>query len=143
MNKAVTFSLAVVVAGLTACGGDSPQPATTADQPAAPAQQPAMAVDLPDGVTQEMVAEGRQLYGTVCAACHGQGGVGGPLGPSLMDQDWIHIDGSYESIVQNIISGVPQPVQYPAPMPAMGGGNFTQDQVRSIAAYVYTLSHGG
>jgi mono/diheme cytochrome c family protein len=154
MRKAVSLSLVVALAGITAaCPGDDTQPATTADQPAttAPATQPGqtaapatggVAADLPAGVTAQMVSEGQQLYGTVCVACHGANGVGGPLGPALNDQNWIWIDGSYDQIVQNITQGVAQPRQYPAPMPPLGGGNFNQDQVRSIAAYVYSISRG-
>ena len=42
-----------------------------------------------------------------------QGGVGGPLAPNLTDDVWINIDGSYESIVRNIMTGVPEPKEHP------------------------------
>ena len=95
----------------------------------------------PPGVTQAMVEEGQQLFGTVCSACHGAGGVGSPAGPVLNDQEWIHISGSYDEIVSIIQSGVPAPRQFPAAMPPLGGGNFTPEQVRALAAYVFALSH--
>jgi mono/diheme cytochrome c family protein len=107
------------------------------------AATPIVAADLPTGVTQEMVDEGQQLYGTVCVACHGAGGVGGPVGPALNDQDWIHIAGDFEGIVNIIDVGVAQPRQFPAPMPPQGGGSFTPDQLRAIGAYVYALSRAG
>ena len=97
----------------------------------------------PSGVTQEMVVEGPQLYGTICTACHGPGGTGTAAGPSLTDQNWLHIGGGYDEIVGIIQTGVPSPVQYPAPMPPLGGGNFTPDQVRAIAAYIFALSQDG
>lgn len=99
--------------------------------------------DLPSGVTQEMVDEGQQLYGTVCGACHGQNGVGSPAGPALSDGEWIHITGEYEEIVSIINSGVPNPREFPGMMPPRGGGAFDEAQVRAIGAYVYALSHQG
>jgi mono/diheme cytochrome c family protein len=110
------------------------------DVPAAPAQRTAVA--LPDGVTEDMVAQGETLYGSSgnCFTCHAPTGVGTPLAPGLTDQDWIHIDGSFEDLVRIIADGVPQPARYPAAMPARGGGPLTDEQVRQIAAYVYVLS---
>jgi mono/diheme cytochrome c family protein len=100
-------------------------------------------VDLPPGVTEAMVMEGQRLYPTPCAACHGPGGTGTPAGPALTDQDWINIDGSFESLVQVIQVGVLAPRQYPGAMPPLGGGNFDEEQVRQIAAYLYVLSRQG
>jgi ubiquinol-cytochrome c reductase cytochrome c subunit len=94
----------------------------------------------PPGVTQAMVEEGQQLYGTVCTACHGPGGAGTPAGPGLRDQDWIHITGAYDEIVNIIQVGVPNTVQYPGMMPPLGGGNFDAEQIRAIAAYILALS---
>ncbi len=121
-----------------------PMPDTTPAQeaPAEPAQ-PATPTDLPEGVTQEMVASGQQLYGgaAFCFTCHGPTGDGTPLAPSLNDGDWLHIDGSYPEILRIVHEGVPQPAQYPAAMPPMGGAQLTEEQMRDVAAYVYTLSH--
>jgi mono/diheme cytochrome c family protein len=151
MHKVLSLPLVLAVAAVTAaCPGDdrqqapaTQQPATTQqDQPAVPAMGDA-AANLPPGVTAQMVSQGQQLYGTVCVACHGAGGTGGPLGPALNDQNWIHITGEYEEIVNITRTGVAQPREYPAPMPAMGGGNFNDEQLRAIAAYVYSISHGG
>lgn len=94
----------------------------------------------PAGVTQEMVEEGQQLYGTLCGACHGPAASGSPAGPALNDQNWLHISGSYDEIVAIIQSGVPSPIQYPAAMPPLGGGNFSAEQVRAISAYILALS---
>ncbi len=102
---------------------------------------PQLAAGAPADVTQEMVEAGAQQYGTVCAACHGAGGVGTPAGPALTDNSWLHIDGSFEQIVQVIQTGVTNPVEAPAPMPPLGGGNFNDEQVRQLAAYVFALSH--
>jgi mono/diheme cytochrome c family protein len=119
-----------------------PPPVTAAFAgPVAPT--PVVPAELPPGVTQEMVAEGQQLYGTLCVACHGAAGVGGPVGPALNDQQWLHITGEYEEIVHITTVGVPQPLQYPAPMPPRGGGPFTDEQIRAISAYVYAISRVG
>jgi mono/diheme cytochrome c family protein len=99
-------------------------------------------VDLPEGVTQEMAAAGQTLFGGggMCFACHGANGAGGPLGPALNDGEWLHIDGSYDAIAGIINTGVPTPVQFAAAMPARGGAPITDQQVREIAAYVYSIS---
>jgi mono/diheme cytochrome c family protein len=107
------------------------------------ATQPVVLAALPAGVTQEMVDQGQQLYGTVCVACHGAGGMGAAIGPALNDQNWIHITGEFDELVNIITVGVAQPRQYPAAMPARGGGPFSDDEVRAIAAYVYAISHQG
>lgn len=107
------------------------------------AATPVIATSLPTGVTQEMVNEGQELFGTVCVACHGAGGAGSTIAPPLNDDDWLNVSGEYEEIITIINNGVAQPVEYPAPMPPQGGGNFTDDEVQALGAYVYALSHQG
>jgi hypothetical protein len=36
-----------------------------------------------------------------------------------------------------------QPREYPGAMPPLGGGNFDDDQLRAISAYVYAISQAG
>jgi mono/diheme cytochrome c family protein len=136
---------AAAVLVFSACGDAAPEadqtPATTTQQPAQPV---GTNVALPEGVTLDMVQQGKALFeGGVCTACHGPDANGTALAPSLRDQDWLNSDGSFEGIVGVIQTGVPQPVQYPGVMPPMGGGSFTEEQVRQLAAYVYAISHGG
>jgi mono/diheme cytochrome c family protein len=137
-----------------ACGGgddtgDTGAPDTmSATPPAAtpPAgTPPAGGAQLPEGVTPEMVTAGQQIFAGVgiCMTCHGPDATGTPLAPNLTDQTWINVDGSYEQIVQLVTTGVPQPVEHPSPMPPMGGAQLTEQQIREVAAYVYSLSHGG
>src|SRR5690606_18612418 len=112
---------------------------------APPQQQPGAGVELPPGVTPEMVAQGQQIYSSngLCFTCHGPDATGIPnLGPSFRDNEWLNIDGSYDAIVQVIQTGVPQPKEAASPMPPMGGAQLTDEQVRAVAAYVYSLSHG-
>ena len=77
----------------TACGGgESPPPAEeaqpAAEEPSAPS--PATEMELPEGVTAAMVAQGESIFtGTgICYTCHMAGGVGGPLAPNLTDEEW-------------------------------------------------------
>jgi mono/diheme cytochrome c family protein len=116
---------------------DLPEEPTAVEEPAI-----AEPVDLPAGVTQDMVAAGRELFegGGNCFSCHGMNAGGGPLGPDLRDGSWIHIDGSLDAIAEIIAAGVMQPQQYPAAMPPMGGAQLSVDQVRQIAAYLYALN---
>lgn len=150
------LGLALLTVPLFGCPGDGDAPAggesadarsaeapSTEAQPAASPADPQALADLPPGVTAEMVNEGQRLFGTVCVACHGPAGTGTQLAPALNNQDWIHINGEYEEILEITRSGVMQPQEHPTPMPPMGGGNFDDEQLRAIAAYVYNISHGG
>jgi mono/diheme cytochrome c family protein len=144
-NGLVVAAAAMV---LSACGGDAAEQATPAGDTGAPAQ-PAPStvganVELPEGVTQEMVAQGERIFNQqICFSCHGANGTGSVLGPALTDQEWLNTDGTYEGIVNVVRTGVATPVQYQAPMPPMGGIQLSDEQIRQVAAYVYALSHGG
>lgn len=149
-----TLAMATVAAiALSACGGDTTDDA--ADQPGTP--DPAtqgqvdgqaggdVAADLPEGVTQEQYQEGRQLFTGqgACHACHGPQATGTQLAPDLTDGDWINVSGrNYDEIVELIKTGVPAPVEYPAPMPPMGGANLNDQQIDALAAYVVGISEG-
>ena len=97
---------------------------------------------LPEGVTVAMAEEGQDIFhgAGICASCHLREGVGGGLAPNLTDDVRLHIDGEYESIVELIITGVPVPLEHPGPMQPRAGTSITDEQVRAVAAYVYTLS---
>ena len=99
-------------------------------------------------ITPAMVALGDSIFhgqaaGGTCFTCHGQDEKGTTLAPDLSDKTWIDGDGTYNYIVQRVTTGVPQPKQYPAPMPPKGGANLSDAQVRAVAAYVYSLSNPG
>jgi mono/diheme cytochrome c family protein len=153
VSKSTRFSaLTVLLAFAAACGGEESAPAAEETQPAAEEMQPgadsmapAMDMELPEGVTPEMVAHGEEIFNGagICYTCHLAGGVGGPLAPNLTDSEWIHIDGSYPAIVELVTTGVPEPTEHPGLMLPKGGTNISDDDVRDVAAYVWTLSHGG
>lgn len=97
-------------------------------------------------ITPAMIALGDSIFhgqaaGGTCFTCHGQNAKGTTLAPDLTDKTWIDGDGTYNYIVQRVTTGVPQPKQHPAPMPPMGGASLSQSQIRSVASYVYSLSH--
>lgn len=129
-----------------ACGGGEQQQSEAAPEaapPAAEATPAAMTAQLPAGVTVEMVAEGNTLFhgAGICFTCHGQNGTGVTgLGPALGDAEWLHSNGSYEAIVNQIMSGVTATASKTGvAMPAKGGSAITDDQVKAVAAYVYSL----
>lgn len=146
MKNVTRYLTLLPIIAIAACGGgDGAPPAEEAQEPAAaPAAEAAVDMNLPEGVTAAMVAEGQEIYmgAGICFTCHMQGGVGGPLAPNLTDDEWLNIDGSYESIVQNIMTGVPEPKEYPGLMLPKGGSPITDEQVRAVGAYVWTLSNG-
>ncbi|MEO5511906.1 MAG: c-type cytochrome [Longimicrobiales bacterium] len=146
LGSAMSIALLVMV---TACSGaDDQTAATTTDSTSTPVAAPAAPVPaapttgLPAGVTAEMVAAGETTFKTgICVACHGVDAAGTPNAPSLRDNEWLNNDGSYEQIQATIKTGVAAPKKHPTPMPPMGGGQFTDQQVSELAAYIYSISH--
>ncbi|MBW3553457.1 MAG: cytochrome c [Gemmatimonadetes bacterium] len=99
-------------------------------------------VTLAPGATQEQFDEGRQLFSgqAGCQACHGPDATGTQLAPDLTDAEWLHVSGPDIAEIGRVISaGVPQPAEYPAPMPPMGGASLNEQQVQALAAYVASL----
>jgi mono/diheme cytochrome c family protein len=136
----------VGIAGCNDTNGDAERRGSagsaSADAADAPPIDPRIAASLPQGVTIQMATQGQQLFNSVCVACHGPGGEGTQLAPSLRDEDWIHITGEIDEITNLVRTGVPDPEEYPIPMPPLGGGAFTEAELRAVAAYVYALRHG-
>lgn len=99
---------------------------------------------LPDGVTSTMVEQGRLLYEGPgrCISCHGDDGRGvGPSGADLTDSVWVHSDGSFDAILAQIKQGVPKEHStVDRRMPERGASRLTDNQLRFVAAYVWTLS---
>ncbi len=103
----------------------------------------AEAQGLPAGVTQAMVDKGNEVYHKtgLCYACHGQDGKG-LVGPNLTDDVWLHSKGGFEELVAQIAKGVTkEESKSGVPMPAKGGSSISDDDVKAVAAYVYSLSH--
>lgn len=152
-KTAGVISVAAGLAWLLACGGSERTADSGEGDTAAPAVAPA-AVPAPgvaataDPTNPQLIALGNSIFhgqaaGGTCITCHGQNGAGGQLGPNLTDAEWLHGDGSYDFLVTTITNGVATPKHFPAMMPPMGGAPLTPDQVRAVAAYVYSLSRRG
>jgi mono/diheme cytochrome c family protein len=116
--------------------------AASADTAAAPRPTARVATALGcPSVSQGLVDAGRKVFtGTGnCYACHGSDAHGTAVAPNLTDATWLDIDGSYAGIASLVQSGVPQPKQFPTPMPPRGGAQLDQSRICALAAYVYSL----
>lgn len=97
----------------------------------------------PAAVTPAAIAKGDTIYhkAGLCYACHGSNAEGA-VGPNLTDAEWLHGDGSYDMIVATVTAGVPkEKAKSGIVMPPKGGSTITDDEVKAVAAYVYSLSH--
>jgi len=106
---------------------------------------PAAKAQLPDGVTQQMIDQGKAIFNGqgICMACHGADAKGMPnLGANLTDAEWNQGEGSYEEIVALIQAGVASDKSESGTMmPPKGGSQINDEQLRAVAAYVWSLSN--
>jgi mono/diheme cytochrome c family protein len=105
--------------------------------------QPVRAQDQKAEPTAKQIEDGKKIFTGKgnCYTCHNTDGKGTPLAPDLTDTTWINIDGSWAAIEGLVKTGVPKPKEHPAPMPAMGGASLNADELKAVAAYVWSLSH--
>ena len=91
---------------------------------------------LPEGTTAD-VAAGKQIFESVCFACHTKEGTGTPSmgAPNLTNPSAFIYGSSYAQLQQTIRYG------RQGSMPAQGE-RLGSDKVHLLAAYVYSLSHG-
>jgi len=106
---------------------------------------PAAKAQLPEGVTQQMIDQGKTIFNGagICMACHGGDAKGVPnLGADLTDEEWNHGDGSFEAILKIIQEGVSsEESSSGSVMPPKGGSQIDDEQLRAVAAYVWSLSN--
>jgi len=133
-------------AGAPVAAAAKPPEGTHPDAGAAASAKGSAAV--PEGATPAMVALGSRIYhgqvgGAACTGCHGDNGEGTPLGPPLAgtNKKWLWSDGSFAGIAKTITDGVSQPKEYRSPMPPLGGAQLTPEQVKALAAYVWSMNH--
>ena len=146
MHRARTKFLAAAAIIVVACGGSDTGEGGSDTTPVD--TTPAQTTADPAQITAAMVARGNDIFhgraaNGICYTCHGMNGTGGAggLGPNLTDDKWLNTDGSYGGIIETIRTGVAQPVEAPAPMPPMGGLALSDEDLRAVAAYEYSLSH--
>ena len=106
----------------------------------------ALSAATQDPIPPATIALGKKVFegkagGAICFTCHAMNarGVQG-LGPNLTDTTWLHGDGSLPFIEKLVKAGVPKAKQSATPMPPMGGAALDDEQVRAVAAYVFSLS---
>lgn len=136
---------AALIGGLLLTVGYEAAPAQQASHPSAGASEDLGANAA--AISASLVALGDSIFhgkaaGGACLMCHGADAKGTPgLAPNLTDAKWLNGDGTYAFIVNTVQNGVANPKEGPAPMPPMGGAQLTPEQVRAVAAYVYSLTH--
>jgi mono/diheme cytochrome c family protein len=133
-----------VVLGFVLVGGACARGARVSSAAASPPAAPA----LPAGVTMALIAQGDSLFNSgACVRCHGARGVGGENAPSLVSGPWLHHGGSFDEIVATVTTGVPrsalkETTRRFAMNPRGGPMKLSDDQVRAVAAYVWSISRG-
>ena len=154
MTRTTTRALFAITAmfAVAACGGGSKSAAAPGAAPApmasnaAPAPSAAPAAKLPATVTPAMIALGDSIFNNGgCQRCHGKGGIGAVNAPAFKGIKWQHGNGSFEGIVNTVVTGVPateiKDPTHKFPMGARGGRvPLTDDQIKAVSAYVFTIS---
>ena len=137
MRRSLYVLPVLALATIAAChrGGSG---AAASAAPKAPA--------TPPEVNAKNIALGDSIYHNgACQRCHGATAEGAQNGPSLVSGPWLHSTGKYEEIVATITNGVPRTQMKDQtrrfPMNPRGGPmNLNDDQVKALAAYVYSIS---
>ncbi len=116
--------------------GDLPQDEYAKEMAAyGPAKEaPKLSPEELQALTQDaaVVAEGKGLYDSRCANCHGPDG-GGLVGPNLTDEFWLHGDGSVAEVLHIVNVGVPDKGML------AWKDQLKPAEVQAVSAYVVTL----
>ena len=134
---ALVAVLTVAVAGTARAQSSTDKATTSKDTSSAKGSAAGAAI------TPELIAQGDKIFHGPgnCYACHGSNAQGS-VGPNLTDAEWIHSKGTYEDIVAQVMKGVPKEESKSGiVMPPKGGSTISDDDVKAVAAYVYSLSH--
>ncbi len=115
--------LAVVLLGLIVTGAAYSLLAPTANRAEASA-----------AADEDVIAEGRELFLSNCATCHGLNSEGTTDGPSLI--------GVGAASVHFQVGTGRMPLSQPGPQEKRKPTQFTQDQIRAMAAYIASLHPG-
>lgn len=89
-------------------------------------------------ITGESIESGRRIFRGegACLSCHGKDLGGGPVAPSLTDDQWRNGNGTYQEILEVLRNGVQGTAMsaYPA--------GISDEMARKVAAYVWAVSEG-
>lgn len=131
----------LAMAGAAPLAAQSTSDAPTSSQPKQTSDSAAPAPTDAGSPASALVARGEVVFNGPgnCYACHGSKGAGS-IAPSLADDTWIHSKGTLEEITAQVIHGVSKEESKSGiAMPAKGGAALTDDDVKAVAAYVYSL----
>lgn len=100
----------------------------------------------PDATVMEA---GKTIFATVCFACHGANGEGGPVGPSLAKNEWV--TGPVSNLIAIQFRGLEGPIHiggkelvFPLPMaPVINSGDTEKDDVSIAAVLTYIRNSFG
>lgn len=90
--------------------------------------------ELTAKITPPVIEEGKAVFATRCASCHGEKG-GGLIGPNLTDNFWIHGTGTRADIYTVVSQGVAD-----KGMPAWGE-LLKPEEVIAAVGFVYSLKN--
>jgi cytochrome c oxidase cbb3-type subunit 3 len=111
-------------------------PAHGADQPARRRRPPAFPAQQRPPASPEVLARGKTMYSSMCAACHGAHARGGQLGGvNLLRSPLVLGDRDGEAVLPVVKNGRPG-----TGMPAIP---ISDDDVKAIAAYIHSLQAQG
>jgi mono/diheme cytochrome c family protein len=149
IGRSFGIALAVVLLITGACGKQEPLPKPkkprVAVAPPPPPAAPVAAAPAPAPTAPPDAANGKTLYVTNCASCHGPTGAGdGPAGAGLVPKPAHHNDGGYMNALSNdhifaVIKGGGPAVGKSAMM-APWGGVLNDQQIWDVIAYVRSLA---
>jgi len=150
MGRSLGIALAVGLLIACACGKQEPLPKPKKAQVARPIAPPPPPVAVtpaaaPAPSATPDAANGKTLYVTNCASCHGPTGAGdGPAGAGLVPKPAHHNDGGYMNALSNdhifaVIKGGGPAVGKSAMM-APWGGVLNDQQIWDVIAYVRSLA---
>ena len=108
--------------------------AQTPAEASTPTQKPAVSESELVALLEDpaALAEGMEIFGELCALCHGESGEG-MIGPNLIDNYWLHGKGKISDIAISIRSGIPDNGM------AAWADRIPEQQILHVAAYIKSV----